>query len=83
LLTATLLPSALLPETLLTSALLALTLKGCRMHAGATAIGFGASLVTIAAHGRARPVSSERVRPIRIGAIDVAGLMLNASVAPD
>jgi hypothetical protein len=75
---ATLLSATLLTETLLTWVLLTLTLKGRRMHTGATTIGFGTSLITIATHGRAGPISAERV-----GAIHVAGRMLNAPVSPD
>ena len=48
------------------------------MHAGATAIRFSASLITIATHGRAGPIPAERA-----GTIGVGGLMPNAAVTPD
>lgn len=48
------------------------------MHAGSATISFGASLVTIAAHGGAVPFGTDR-----ISAIAVFLWVLNAAVATD
>jgi hypothetical protein len=78
---AALTPAALLPwllEVLLALLTLSLALIGGGMHAGASAIGLGAGLVAIAAHGGAGLVASQPA-----GAFIVTGLVLDPSVAAD
>jgi hypothetical protein len=76
LLAATCCTATLLATTRLGAATLICALRGCWMHTGSTTISFGASLVTIAAHGGAVPFGTDC-----ISAIAVFGWVLNAAVA--